>query len=146
VAIGFSPLEAVADALDIPDLIKYGSESERYEYRDELHDMIEDQTKEMPVEEIVDVLSAADVQASPVNEVTEIESDPQIKHNDMILELEHSQAGAFKTTGFPVEMSETPGKIRHQPPELGQHTDDILAECGYSVEEIESFRESDIVN
>jgi crotonobetainyl-CoA:carnitine CoA-transferase CaiB-like acyl-CoA transferase len=45
----------------------------------------------------------------------------------------------------PVELSETPGEIRHRPPTLGEHTDQIMAELGYSESEIAELRENRVV-
>ena len=47
--------------------------------------------------------------------------------------------------GFPVEMSATPGRIRHRAPTLGEHTDEILTELGYSAEEISELHSTRVV-
>jgi crotonobetainyl-CoA:carnitine CoA-transferase CaiB-like acyl-CoA transferase len=44
-----------------------------------------------------------------------------------------------------VRLSETPGEVRHRPPQLGEHTDAILAELGYSANEISDFRRQAVI-
>jgi formyl-CoA transferase len=79
-----------------------------------------------------------------VNSFPEVERDPQVQHNEILVEFEHPVAGKFRTVGVPMEFSRTPGEIR-RPPMLGEHKDEILAELGYHAEEIAHFKEMKIV-
>jgi crotonobetainyl-CoA:carnitine CoA-transferase CaiB-like acyl-CoA transferase len=58
----------------------------------------------------------------------------------MSVELPHPTIGAFKTTGLPVKLSETPGSIRHLPPAQGADTDAVLAEYGIDPEAVAPLR------
>jgi crotonobetainyl-CoA:carnitine CoA-transferase CaiB-like acyl-CoA transferase len=54
--------------------------------------------------------------------------DPQIKHNEMILEYNHPKVGKVKTTGFPVKFSDTTQHIYRPAPMLNQHKEEIIKE------------------
>ncbi|MFB6105565.1 MAG: CaiB/BaiF CoA transferase family protein [Halobacteriaceae archaeon] len=139
VAIGMSPLDVVGEALGVgAELAAYDSQEAQFEHRDEIHDVIESATRELPADELVERLNAADVQAVEVAQTTDIVDDPQIQHNDMLIEVEHPNGGTFTTTGFPVSMSETPEQVTHRPPELGEHTEEVLAEFGYDEADVQA--------
>ena len=53
-------------------------------------------------------------------------ADPQVAHREMIAEVPHPTIGTLRLTGAPIKYSETPVTIRHHPPLLGEHTDEVL--------------------
>jgi crotonobetainyl-CoA:carnitine CoA-transferase CaiB-like acyl-CoA transferase len=63
----------------------------------------------------------------------------------MVVEIEHSTAGMIKLTGVPTKLSLTPGAVSEAPPTLGQHTDQILTELGYTEKEISDLHQQGIV-
>ncbi len=77
------------------------------------------------------------VPAGPVLDVKQMHDDPQTKARDMLVEVEHRNAGSVKTIGLPVKFSATPGKVARAAPLLGEHSRAILAEHGYSAAEID---------
>ena len=68
-----------------------------------------------------------------------------MKAREMVVEIEHPAAGKINLLGNPVKLSDTPLEINLSPPLLGQHTDEILIEFGYSPEEIERFKRDGII-
>lgn len=92
----------------------------------------------------LDLLESRGIPAGPVRFVEELYDDPQVQANGLVAELEHPEAGPVRMIGAMAQFSETP--LQPQPPAgLGQHTDEILAELGYSAGEIERWREKGIV-
>ena len=63
----------------------------------------------------------------------------------MVVDLDHPGAGPIKALGVPVKLSETPGAVDRAAPLLGQHTDEILTELGYTAAELRALRDRGIV-
>ena len=89
-------------------------------------------------------LGDKDICFGPVNRVSEVHADPQVRHRQMIVELD-GPAGKTLSTGIPIKLSETPGALRTPPPTLGEHTDSVLAALRLKPAEIEELRAQGIV-
>jgi crotonobetainyl-CoA:carnitine CoA-transferase CaiB-like acyl-CoA transferase len=90
-------------------------------------------------------LRDADIVAAPINALLEAASDPDVVANGYVTEVEYPRYGKrLKVHGSPWHFSETPARIGIAP-ELGQHTDEILAELGYSAVQIADLRERKII-
>ncbi|MCE7029612.1 CaiB/BaiF CoA transferase family protein [Jiella avicenniae] len=81
-------------------------------------------------------LEKAGVPAGPVLDICEMHEDPQALARDMVVETEHPVAGRVKAIGLPVKFSGTPGGVARPAPLLGEHSREILAENGFSEEQI----------
>lgn len=112
--------------------------------RDDVKRKLEKGFAQKTTSELMDIFMKADIWAAPVNTFPEVERDPQVVHNEILVEFEHPTAGKFRTVGPPIEFSRTPGEIR-RPPMLGEHNDEILSELGYSAKEIAHFRDAKVV-
>jgi crotonobetainyl-CoA:carnitine CoA-transferase CaiB-like acyl-CoA transferase len=83
---------------------------------------------------------------SPINELSEVASDPQVPVNNYVIDIDHPTMGKVKMTGFPMGFSETPAKVRLNAPNFGQHTEEILMQVlGYGWEEIEKLKEEEVI-
>jgi crotonobetainyl-CoA:carnitine CoA-transferase CaiB-like acyl-CoA transferase len=84
-------------------------------------------------------LEAAGVPAGPVLSIREMHEDPQAIARGVVTRVEHSRLGPVDTLGLPIALSETPGGVARGAPLYGEHTREVLAEFGYSSEEIDAL-------
>jgi len=87
-----------------------------------------------------DILTRADICVGRMLTLDELENDLQIRARNMIVEVETGSGETVKQVGVSVKLSETPGSIRSLAPTLGQHTDAILADLGYSPQDVARWR------
>ena len=90
-------------------------------------------------------ISEGGVPCGPVRDIGELANNPQIAHRDMVVEMAHPTVGTLKVMGVPVKLSATPGAAAAPPPLLGEHTGEVLADLGYSPEEIDLLRTQGVV-
>ncbi|MFA5910204.1 MAG: CaiB/BaiF CoA-transferase family protein [Vicinamibacterales bacterium] len=90
-------------------------------------------------------LNAAGVANGEVRDIGQMLNDPQLAARDMVQTLMHPTIGATRVIGAPIKLSDTPASLRSAPPVLGQHTDAVLAELGYSAAAIAGLRDSRVV-
>lgn len=143
VAIAMTPMESLAEVLGLAELTEYNS-PETFTQRDEIKRTIEAETRERETEDLLEELFAADIWAARVNDFEEAADDPQVEHNGVIVEVDHPHEGTFRTTGAPGSLSESPSAVQRRPPRAGEHTEEILQECGYDDAHIRSLATEEV--
>ncbi|MCP4040258.1 MAG: CoA transferase [bacterium] len=102
--------------------------------------------RSFPTQELIDRMIAEDVPAGPVLSLDELPDDPQIQHNESILEFEHPTAGRFRGPKPAARFDKTPqDPRRHLPPLHGEHTEQVLQELGYDEVDLKRMRESGLI-
>ena len=116
------------------------------ENRETLGGLIEEAIRTMTTEEVLQRMIDNDIPASRVLELDEVLEDPQIEHNKSILEFEHPTAGRYRQAAPVARFDKTPqDPRRYMPPLLGEHTDEILGDYGYSTEDMKDLRGKGII-
>lgn len=99
------------------------------------------------LEEWKGFLADVDCCWSPVATVDEVFDDPQVKYRKMVMEMTDPQGeyGTVKLIASPIKLSDTPARAELFPPRKGEHTVEILKNCGYTDPQIEEFKENGVI-
>jgi len=132
--------KAFCDVLENPDWTKasrFQTLLGRKQHEDELEDLITEWTKEHTPEEVMNLMQDVGVPAGVVHPTSGLYEDPQLKHWDFFVELNHTEMGPHKYDGLTTKLSKTPGDLTMPAPILGEHNEKIFKEClGMSDDEI----------
>jgi crotonobetainyl-CoA:carnitine CoA-transferase CaiB-like acyl-CoA transferase len=118
---------------------RFATNSARMENLDALVAMMDTVLATRSRDEWIAAFDAAGVPVGPVHSLGEALTHPQTLARGMVVDLVHRRAGPTRALGSPLHFSETPTRIDRPAPLLGEHTREVLAECGYSGAEIDAF-------
>ena len=93
----------------------------------------------------IEKLNAAGVSCGPIYRIDEMFADPQVEHLGIVRSIKKKDGVTLRVVGQPVKLSRTPSKVAAPPPELGQHTDEVLKEFGFSAKEIAALRRANVI-
>jgi crotonobetainyl-CoA:carnitine CoA-transferase CaiB-like acyl-CoA transferase len=124
---------------------EFATNSGRLVNREALEEALAPLFASLDADRALSLLRVAGVPAGRVRTVPEVLEDPQALAREMVVSLPHAKIPDYRTTGFPVKLSATPGRPRSAPPLLGEHTDKILGELGYDAPRIAALRKATVV-
>ena len=113
----------------------------RVERRDEVMQVLTEKISRLTRAELIAKLDAADVPVGPVNDVAEILADEHVRARRLVGSFDYPEVGEFKALAIPYKFLGWDNPEIGPPPVLGEHTDAVLAELGYSRERIAELRE-----
>lgn len=152
IGVGNSQLfRTLVTAMGMPELgrdPRFKSPSARLERHDEVNRLVGDWVKEHTVAEILRVLGpeGANIPCAPVMTLDRLMTDPHLRAREMVVDLPHDRLGKIPVTGVPFKLSESPGRIEHLGPELGQHNDEIYGGLlGLSAGEMDELRNDGVI-
>ena len=115
-------------------------ESHIFEIFDNIEKWLADKTKH----EAVDILRKFEVPCAPVLRMKEIAYDPALRASGSVVEVDHKERGTYLTVGNPIKFSDFTPQITGSPL-LGEHTDDVLTELGYTAQAIAEMHAARVV-
>lgn len=133
----------VIDAEHLAENPSFATNRTRMENRAELAEALAPYFKPETTQHWLEALEAAGVPAGPVLAIDDMHADPQTIARDMVPEVDHPVAGTVKTIGAPVKFHGTPAGVKRPAPLLGEHTEEVLAEAGFSADEIKAVLKGD---
>lgn len=123
---------------NLPSDPRFDTQHKRRQNRKEINAIVQGVISTKKRDEWIDILNQAGVPCGPVNNLKQVFSDPQVLHQEMVLESAQP-GGPVKMPGFPVKLARTPARLRMPSPQMGEHSTEVLRELGYSEEEIENL-------
>ena len=112
----------------------------------ELYDILDEIFPGKTTEEWLKPFREANIPSGPVNNVKDALNDPQVRHRNMVVEIDHPEIGVYEAIGNPVKSSAMADGDFLPPPTLGQHTEEVLASMlGLSESEIKSLRDDGVI-
>jgi CoA:oxalate CoA-transferase len=129
---------SLCKVLDLESLItdsRFDTNEKRRDNRAEINKIVDDRIRSRSRAEWIEVFNKEGVPCGPIYNLREAFSDPQVLHQEMVLESSQP-SGKIKMPGFPVKIYGAPAKLRRPSPQVGEHTIEVMKELGYTDEKI----------
>jgi len=120
----------------------FADNASRVRNREALAARIESITVTQPRAHWLSLLESHEIPCGPINDYAQVFADPQVRAREMVVETDHPTLGHIRTLGSPIKMSATPPDVSRRAPQLGEHTDEVLTEAGFTDAEITTLRHS----
>jgi formyl-CoA transferase len=124
---------------------RFTGNHQRVAHREVLAALIERDTTRRPVAFWLAEFERAGVPCGPILDYEDALTTPQAIAREMTVDIDHPTLGPLRTLGTPIKMSSTPLNPKRRSPLLGEHTDQVLSQAGYSDDEIEQLRNGGVV-
>lgn len=128
--------------IDHPD---YDTPAKRRDRREEVNRIVEDLTLKMTSADIVEKLNASGIPCGPIYTIEEAFNDPQAVHMKLTQSVVSETLGEINLLAQPIDLSRSTKEFFSAAPTLGQHTDEVLQEFGFSANEISSLRDQGVL-
>lgn len=142
----FRALTRIMGRPELADDARFTDNGARLANATALETFIGEWTMTLTTTQLLDALQAIGVPCAKVARVTDLIDNPHLAHRGQILEMQHPKAGKVPMQGFAVHFGESPMRLQHPPPLLGQHSEEVLQEwLALQPEAISALRENGIV-
>jgi crotonobetainyl-CoA:carnitine CoA-transferase CaiB-like acyl-CoA transferase len=139
---------ALAECLECPEVADaeaFSSNAARVRNRRELVDVLAARLRERTTAEWTDLLYRHRIPAGPINDLAEVFTNRHAEERQLVRRMPRADGGEVPTIANPVRFSDTPVRYELAPPTLGQHTNEVLGELGYTASDIDSLREAGVI-
>ena len=119
---------------------RYNSMSKRSQHVQQLVALVEQALQAKSAEEWEELLGAADVPCSFARPIEDMFEHPQVKALDMTAHVAHPVVGGMRMLGVPIHFSDMPSRQQQAAPVLGEHTEEILQDLGYTTEQVAALK------
>ena len=138
------------DAVGAPELLAdpdFQTSEGRSTNRTRLNGLIGEILEKQPSAHWVELLNAAGVPCGPVNRIDQTFADPQVQHLNVVRQVQHHRLGSLDVVRQPVNLSNypQPQTFRQATPDVGEHTDEVLREFGFSEADLEQLHGAEAV-
>jgi formyl-CoA transferase len=147
-ASGDGMWKRLCDALGRSDLLaraEFKTQPDRAKNRVALNAEIERATVTKTAAEWIEILNDAGVPCGPIYSMDQVFDDPQVRHLEAAVPVEHPKLGRFRIVNQAIRLSRTPASIATPTPALGEHTEEILGELGYGAEDMKKLRDLKVI-
>jgi crotonobetainyl-CoA:carnitine CoA-transferase CaiB-like acyl-CoA transferase len=120
----------------------YRTAQERSKNRDALNAEIENHLQSRTSAEWQAIFNEAGVPCGPIYSIDQVFADPQVRHLGIAQSVGGKDKRARRLVGQPMSLSRTPSRLKAPPPKLGEHTDTVLKEFGFSAREIAALHKA----
>ncbi|TDN63635.1 formyl-CoA transferase [Paraburkholderia sp. BL10I2N1] len=117
----------------------YATPAARLPHLKEIFGEIERWTMTKTKFEAMEILNKYDIPCGPILSMKEIAEEPSLRKTGTIVEVDHPQRGKYLTVGNPIKLSDSPTEVTRSPL-LGEHTNEVMAELGYTSAQIDALR------
>ena len=117
----------------------------RAKNRTALNAELNDALSKRPSAEWIETFNKIGVPCGPIYTMDKVFADPQVQHLGVAAEVNHPRLGRFKILNQAARLARTPAAVKTATPDIGQHTDEILAELGYRADEISELRKNKVI-
>lgn len=141
-------VERFLGALDMLHLLndpRFADNTRRMANREALREILNGTIETRRVDAWIEHLNRAGVPCGRVHDLRETFADPQVRAQEMRLEIDQGDAGRVPVTGFPVKMREAPATLYHPVPRLGEHTREVLVELGFDDAELKALQAQGVI-
>jgi crotonobetainyl-CoA:carnitine CoA-transferase CaiB-like acyl-CoA transferase len=140
-ALSMSSVSALSEALGgVPALTSFEAPDLATSKREEIAEILIPILRSKATGEWIATLRERGIWCAPVNDYDQVFAEPAVRYLDPVLEIDHPQAGRVRLLKHPVRYGVGEPAVRHLPPGIGEHTEKILQEAGYSAADIERLR------
>jgi formyl-CoA transferase len=123
---------------------RYATPQGRLPHLTEIFDEIEKWTMTKTKFEAMEMLNKYDIPCGPILSMKEIAEEPSLRETGTVVEVDHPTRGKYLTVGNPIKLSDSPTEVKRSPL-LGEHTDEIMKELGYSDAEIRDLHAQKVI-